>query len=82
MEQIRLVFDRPLLTYRVLVPLLVIFWFVSSVGQSEDHSAPADERWDWIGTTGWVLFGVVFLATVLFTIVLLARRILRRGATD
>lgn len=72
-------FDRPLHVYRVLVALLVIFWFVSAVGQGDDAS---DQDWAWIGTIGWMLFGVVFLLTAVFTIVLVARRILRRGATS
>lgn len=81
MGKVRVAFDRPLSTYRVLVASLVILWFVSSVGQSDNRSAPVDEPWDWVGTTGWVLFGVVFVTTVFFTIVLFARRILRRNVT-
>jgi hypothetical protein len=78
--KLRVAFDRPVLTYRVLVPALVVFWFVSSVGQHHDDPS-AHHPHEWVGRTGWVLFAVAFVATVLFTIVLLVRRLLRRTVT-
>ena len=65
--------------YRVLVPLLVVFWFVGGIGSDKTSGEGGTY---WIGATGWAGFLVTLLITVLFTITLLARRVLRRSATS
>ena len=81
MGRARAVFDQPLVAYRVLMPLLVVFWFVSGVGQSDDPDGVNTSQWAWVGSTAWLLFGLTVVTTVLFTIVLLVRRILHRTTT-
>jgi hypothetical protein len=69
MQWTRRLLGRPQIVYRVLVPLLVVFWFVADVDGG-------------IGTTGWAGFFVTFVVTVLFTITLLARLVFRRLASN
>lgn len=81
MTNVRDLLHRPLLAYRVLVPLLVAFWFVSGVGGGNGADADDSDLY-WIGQLGWALFLVTALTTILFTLAVLARRVLRRRATS
>lgn len=80
MVNLRSVVDRPQLPYRVLVPLLVVFWFLSGVGGGSGSDTESDV--DWVGQLGWMLFFITFVLTVLLTVIVLARRVLRRSATS
>ena len=79
MEWTRRLLGRPQVIYRVLVPLLVVFWFAGGIGGGKTSS---DGGTYWLGATGWAGFLLTLLITVLFTLTLLARRVLRRIATD
>jgi hypothetical protein len=79
MERARRLLGRPQIVYRVLVPLLVMFWFVGGIGKDKTSSEGGTY---WVGAISWAGFLVTLLITVLFTITLIARRVLRRLATD
>ncbi len=79
MEQMRRLLDRPQMAYRILVPLLVVCWFVGGIGADKTSS---DGGTYWVGATGWAGFLLTLLITVLFSIVLLSWRVVRRIAND
>lgn len=68
------IFDRPKVTYVVLVVAIVAFFGLSAVGNTGDH----DTSWTWLGDIGWWAFLLSILATIVFTIALLVRTIRRR----
>jgi hypothetical protein len=68
-------FNHPRRVYRVLVPAAVIAFVVSAMG----HGTPSTGgvRY-WIGAIGWASFGVLFVATVLYSVALGLRTLIRR----
>jgi hypothetical protein len=72
----RAVLDNPKRTYVVLVVLLVGFFALSAVGQSKGS------RVAWIGDTGWTLFMITILATIVYSIIQLVRVLVRRRRTS
>lgn len=67
--------DRPSRIYRVLLPLLVVAFAVSAVGRDK---TPSEGGTYWIGASGWAAFGVLLVATVVFTVVVAIRAVARR----
>jgi cyanate permease len=68
------IFDRPKVTYVVLVVAIVGFFALSAVGNTGDH----DTDWSWLGDIGWWAFLLSILSTIVFTLALLVRTIRRR----
>ena len=52
--------ERPSRVYRVVLPLLVVAFALSSVGKD---NTPSDGGTYWIGAGGWFAFGVLLLVT-------------------
>lgn len=67
--------DRPSRIYRVLLPLLVVAFAASAVGRDQ---SPSEGGTYWIGASGWVAFGVLLVAAVAFTVVVVIRAVARR----
>jgi hypothetical protein len=61
-------FRRPGLVYTIAVPTVIALWFVSGVGGDRTPSSGGIRYW--IGAVGWAAFGIVVLATVLFSLTL------------
>jgi len=72
------VFARPKLVYVGLVVALVAFFALSAVGNSGTDAQNKASSVGWIGDIGWALFMLSVLATILYTIALLVRTIVRR----
>jgi hypothetical protein len=72
-------FERPKVVYVVLVVMIVGFFALSAVGNTGDK----DTNVTWIGNVGWAMFGVSLLLTIVYTVALGVRAIMRRrnGAT-
>lgn len=71
-------FNRPRRTYAVLVTLAVAAFAVSATGNGKGpHSGGL--RY-WASATGWAGFGLLVLATVLYTLALGVRSIARHRA--
>lgn len=72
--------DRPLRTYRILGPLLVIFFLISGIQQGD--STPSD-GWVYRFTSlAWAAFGITLVITVAFTLTLLLRAISERRSVS
>jgi len=70
----RKIFDRPKVTYVVLAVAIVGFFALSAVGNTGDH----DTNVTWIGNIGWAMFLLSILATIVYTVALLIRAVMRR----
>ena len=72
-------FDRPKAVYVVLVVMIVGFFALSAVGNTGDK----DTNVTWIGNIGWAMFMLSILLTIVYTVALAVRAVLRRrnGAT-
>lgn len=68
------IFNRPKVAYVVLIVAIVGFFGLSAVGNTGDK----DTDWTWLGNIGWALFMLSILATILYTVVLVVRTVLRR----
>lgn len=68
------IFSRPKPTYVGLVVAIVGFFALSGIGQGDKSTS-----WTWLGDTGWALFLVSILVTILYTVGLLVR--VSRGRT-
>jgi hypothetical protein len=68
------IFERPKVTYVVLVVAIVGFFALSAVGNTGDHNT----KYTWIGNIGWAMFLLSLLATVVYTIVLAIRAMRHR----
>ena len=66
------IFNKPKVVYVGLVVAIVAFFALSAVGQSDNSS------WTWLGNTGWWLFQLTILATIVYTIALVVRTVRRR----
>ena len=66
------IFSKPKVTYVVLVVAIVVSFAISGIGQNKDSS------WTWLGDTGWWLFQLSILATIVYTIALVVRMLRRR----
>lgn len=69
---------RPSRTYALLVPSLVVAFALSAVGKER---TPSDGGLYYVGATGWVVFCVILLATLVFSLVVGVRAI-GRTSTD
>jgi len=63
---------RPRRTYALLLPSLVAAFALSAVGKDR---TPSDGGLYYVGSTGWVSFCVLLLATLAFSLVLGVRAI-------
>jgi hypothetical protein len=68
---------RPKRVYVALVVALVAFFGLSAVGNTGTKAQNAHSSVGWIGSIGWGGFMLTILATVLFSLFLLGRKILR-----
>lgn len=68
------IFNRPKVAYVVLVVAIVAFFGLSAVGNTGDH----DTDWTWLGNIGWTMFLVSILATIVYTVALVVRALVRR----
>ena len=71
-------FERPKVVYVVLVVGIVGFFALSAVGNSGTDAENKASGVTWIGNIGWAMFLLTILATVLYTIALVVRTIVRR----
>jgi hypothetical protein len=69
------IFDRPKVTYVVLVVAMVGLFALSAVGQSDGSSLA------WIGATGWFGFMLAVLLTIVYSVALVVRSLRRRRTT-
>jgi uncharacterized membrane protein len=72
------VFERPKLTYVVLVVAIVGFFALSAVGNTGTDAQNKSSSVGWIGSLGWTMFLVSILATIVYSAVLLVRARRRR----
>lgn len=75
MNSIRRVFQQPRLVFGMLVPILVVMWFLSAVGGDR---TPSDGALYWVGAGAWMLFGVTLLVTAAYAITQVIRLMRRR----
>lgn len=68
------IFNRPKVAYVVLIVAIVGFFALSAVGQHDDRTTD----WTWLGNTGWAMFLLSILATIVYTVALVVRSVLRR----
>ena len=68
------IFNRPKVAYVVLVVAIVAFFALSAVGQHDNRTT----SWTWLGNTGWALFLISILATIVYTVALVVRTIMHR----
>ena len=61
--------------YKVLLPLLLVAFVVSSIGKDKTLGQGGTY---WIGASGWFAFGVLLLTTIVFTVVVAIRAVARR----
>ena len=62
-------------TYIAVVPSLIVLWFLSGVGKNDKHRHGI--RWDGVF---WLCFGVLLLATLVFSVVIAIRAVHARRA--
>ena len=72
------VFDRPKVVYVGLVVAIVGFFALSAVGNTGTDAQNKASGVTWIGNIGWAMFMISILATVLYTVALVVRSIVRR----
>ena len=72
------VFDRPKVVYVGLVVAIVGFFALSAVGNTGTDAQNKASGVTWIGDIGWAMFLISILATVLYTVALVVRMIVRR----
>ncbi len=78
MRALRNLLRRPQTVYATLVPVLVALWFLAGVGGDRN---PSDGGLYVVGTTFWVLFGVIVLLTAFYTVALIIHRLISRPST-
>ena len=72
------VFDRPKVVYVALVVAIVAFFALSAVGNSGTDAQNKASGVTWIGNIGWAMFLISILATILYTVALVVRTLVRR----
>ena len=72
------VFARPKVVYVGLVVAIVAFFALSAVGNSGTDAQNKASGVTWIGNIGWAMFLISILATILYTVALVVRAIVRR----
>jgi len=72
------VFERPKVVYVGLVVAIVGFFALSAVGNSGTDAQNKASGVTWIGDIGWAMFLISILATILYTVALVVRAIVRR----
>ena len=72
------VFDRPKVVYVALVIALVGFFALSAVGNTGTDAQNKASGVTWIGDIGWTMFMISILATILYTVALVVRSLMRR----
>jgi len=72
------IFERPKLVYVGLVVAIVGFFALSAVGNSGTDAQNKASGVTWIGDIGWAMFLISILATILYTVALVVRSIVRR----
>jgi len=72
------VFERPKVVYVALVVAIVGFFALSAVGNSGTDAQNKASGVTWIGNIGWAMFMISILATILYTVALVVRSIVRR----
>jgi uncharacterized membrane protein len=77
-EVMQRVFERPKVVYVVLVVAIVGFFALSSVGNSGTDAQNKASGVTWIGDIGWAMFLISILATILYTVALVVRSVVRR----
>ena len=68
------IFNRPKVAYVLLVVAIVAFFGLSAVGNTGNK----DTSWTWLGNIGWALFLISILATIVYTVALVVRTVVRR----
>ena len=71
-------FERPKVVYVALVVGIVAFFALSAVGNNGTDAQNKASGVTWIGNIGWALFLLTILSTVLYTVALVIRALLRR----
>jgi len=71
-------FDRPKVVYIGLVVAIVGFFALSAVGNSGTDAQNKASSVGWIGDIGWAMFMISILVTILYTLALVVRTIVRR----
>jgi hypothetical protein len=61
--------------YSVLIPVIVIAFLVSTIGNDKSRSEGGTY---WVGAIGWFTFGAALLLTAAFTVIVVVRMTLRR----
>jgi len=77
-EVMQRVFDRPKVVYVGLVVAIVGFFALSAVGNTGTDAQNKASGVTWIGDIGWTMFLISILATILYTVALVVRTIVRR----
>lgn len=75
---VRRVFERPKVSYVVLVVAIVGFFALSAVGNSGTDAQNKASSVGWIGDIGWTMFLISILATIVYSAVLVVRTWRRR----
>ena len=70
-------FEQPKRVYAVLVPCMVAFFLLSSLGSDK---TPSDGGMYYFAVTFWILFCVTLLAIVAYSVTLGVRRLRHRTA--
>ena len=72
------VFERPKVVYVGLVIAIVGFFALSAVGNTGTDAQNKASGVTWIGDIGWAMFMISILVTILYTVALVVRTIVRR----
>lgn len=72
------VFSRPKVIYVALVVAIVAFFALSAVGNTGTDAQNKASGVTWIGNIGWAMFLLSILATLLYSVALAVRAIVRR----
>jgi DMSO/TMAO reductase YedYZ heme-binding membrane subunit len=75
-------FERPKVVYVGLVVAIVAFFALSAVGNTGTDAQNKASGVTWIGDIGWAMFLVSILATILYTVALVVRVLIRRRRRD
>ena len=72
------IFEKPKFVYVGLVVAIVGFFALSAVGNTGTDAQNKASGVTWIGNIGWAMFLISILATILYTVALVVRTIMRR----